>query len=63
MTKQLNIGPLSPSGPGSHFFAPRVQLDVPQRITNSSSRAPYVPPTWNVREGADDHKQFKRRGF
>ncbi len=60
---KLAIGPLRPNGVGSHYFPERVKLDVPQRITNSSSRQPYVPPSWNVRAGADDHQQIKSRGI
>jgi len=34
---------------------------VPHR--NSSMKASYVPPTWNVRANADDHLQIKSLGL
>lgn len=40
-----------------------VQFAVPQRITNASSTARYVPPTWHVREGGGDHKRFRSLGW
>ncbi|MFD0669696.1 hypothetical protein ACT80S_18405 [Ramlibacter sp. MAHUQ-53] len=61
--KKLLLGPLSAGGQGAHFTPERVAFDIPQRITNSSSRAAYVPSAWPVRAGAEDHKKFKTRGI
>ncbi len=63
MSKPLSIGPLRQGGEGQHYTPSRVEFDIPQRITNSSSRAAYVPSAWPVRAGADDHKQFKTKGI
>lgn len=51
----LKLDPFQVLGP--------VRFDAPARITNASSRAPYVPPAWHVREGAEDHKRLKSRGI
>lgn len=61
--KQVAIGPLRKGGEGAHFSQEKVVFDIPQRITNSSSKAPYVPSSWPVRAGADDHKQIKSKGI
>lgn len=63
MTKRVDIGPLRSGGRGEHFAPEKVQFDIPQRITNSSSRASYVPSAWPVRAGADDHKQYRTKGI
>lgn len=63
MSKKLHIGPLRPGGVGAHFTPERIDFDVPQRITNSSSKQPYVPPSWPVRAGADDHRQHRSKGI
>lgn len=43
---KLQIGPLSAGGAGKYPPLVRVDFDIPTRITNSSSRHPYVPPVW-----------------
>ena len=63
MTKRVDIGPLTKAGRGQHFSHDKVQFDIPQRITNSSSRTSYVPSAWPVRAGADDHKQYRTKGI
>ncbi len=40
-----NIGPLSPGKEG-RYHLPRVELDTPTRITNSSRRELYRSPAW-----------------
>jgi hypothetical protein len=57
-----HIGPLSKGGPGKHKTHARIELDVPDRITNSSSRETYVGTQWQVRQGGDQHQQYKSRG-
>lgn len=43
--------------------APVDLSDVPTRFCNTSQpRDSYRPPAWNVRDGANDHKQFKSGG-
>ncbi|MGH8743290.1 MAG: hypothetical protein ACREUY_03335 [Burkholderiales bacterium] len=39
-----------------------VVFDVPQRITNASSKEVYAPKPAPLREGADDHLKFKSKG-
>jgi hypothetical protein len=36
---------------------------IPERITNSSSRASYGGPQFSVRAGADDHLSIKSKGL
>ncbi len=55
----IDIGPLRAGGAGRHHYPQRIELDQPQRVTNSSQRDPYTPPTWNVRAGASDHLQHR----
>ena len=40
-----DIGPLTKNGAGKYHM-PRLVLDVPNRVTNSSQREAYVPPQW-----------------
>lgn len=61
--KQLHLGPLTKDGRGTHAPFQRVELDTPARITNSSSREVYRSSPWPVRVGADDHKQYRSKGF
>lgn len=58
----VTIGPLSPNGPGKHYIPEREHFDVPSRVTNASSVQPYTGTAWNLRPGAEAHKQFKSKG-
>lgn len=35
----------------------------PRVICNASVRQSYVPPKWNVREGANQHQQIQSKGL
>lgn len=38
-------------------------MQIPERITNSSSQKHYKPPKWeSARPGADDHRRYRSRG-
>lgn len=39
--QKLAMGPLSGKGTQAHYNAQRFTFDIPQRVTNSSSKAPY----------------------
>ena len=60
---QLHIGPLTRGGQGRHQVHQRLDLSIPTRVTNASSREPLTLSRWNVREGADQHLQYQSRGI
>lgn len=59
----IDIGPLKNGGPGKHVVYTRVELAIPDRITNSGVREIYKTPDWNTRKGSDQHLQFKSLGM
>jgi hypothetical protein len=65
--KSVEIGPMSGNSGGvPHFIPPRVHFDVPQRVTNSSSRAPLeLSKEWSSvkRPGSMDAFSLPSRGF
>jgi hypothetical protein len=62
----IAIGPLSPRGPGKHYFHREV-LDVPDRVTNAMSRQTLdLADEWKRaanRPGSLDFMQCKSRGI
>lgn len=64
MTARCDLGSLSAKSEGKkQWTAPKVLLDVPTRITNSSSRALYVTPKPPMRAGSQDFLRCESRGM
>ncbi len=59
----MAIGPLTAGGVGAHWVEPRHDFPEPRRIVNATSTGIYTGPAWNIRPGAEAHKQFSSRGF
>lgn len=62
-TQHLAIGPLSPKGKGKHWVEPKHNFPAPVTICNASSTGLYAGPRWNIRPGAELHKQYPSRGI
>jgi hypothetical protein len=65
--KPRNFVPIGPLGKGSrnvqHFIPKRQDFDVPERVTNASSRELFTGTVWNIRQGGEDHKRFRSKGL
>lgn len=61
MTPAYGRGNVSNGAKSAPAKADLTDVVVPHR--NSSMRASYVPPVWNVRANADDHLQIKSLGL
>lgn len=66
--KQTHLGPMSKNSAHlKHFIPERVELDIPTRVTNSSSLQPLrLAAMWagsESRPGCQDHRQFKSLSF
>lgn len=64
--RKLTTASVQIHNPASFPVPKSVQFDAPaeSQVRNSSSTDPYTGPKWpQIRPGADDHKQFKSRGF
>lgn len=49
-------------GRSAHPGPPRINLDIPDRITNANQREVYRTPQWQIRDGADQFLRHKSRG-
>lgn len=58
----IDIGPLSPSKAGRHYFPPKPVFDAPARVANATTREVYTPPQWWTRPGSD-HSHLRSRGL
>lgn len=61
--KSVPIGPLSSrSADNKHWVEPKRDFPVPTKVCNSTATGTYHGPQWNLRPGAEAHKQFKSSG-
>lgn len=65
MTARCDLGALSLKSEGKkQWTAPKVDFsDLPEKITNSSSRALYVTPKPPMRAGSQDFLRCESRGM
>lgn len=59
----VSIGPLSQRSKSNGHFAPApADFQPPSKHCNASMGGRYTGPAWNLRPGAETHKQFKSKG-